>query len=643
MKRYPLLFVALTLFISCSCHAQKVTVDPNVGQTAQPVDLSASDSRLTQKVTYEAWHTPLKTILADLSESTGVTLNSGYSKQDWQVRDRKMNVCVKDVTLAQLMNSISRVMMFKWSCSDDAKPSYRLVADRRLLSKLQAEARKRERELHAEEVRRRASLVEEFAKVADTSGADLELLKKENPYLGLCASTGFAKMLTAMFSEQPKLREMFVNAERMTVIPSTEFSKETLKLCVDVMRYGQEHFADSEALPENPEERLAKNRIHFEIIPKPYEWGVRRRLIYFGWINAALSEGITPAIRTVGHLRYPEAKSTKSAAANRLSVENQPLESQTDWHKFKSDENKGIHEDEKFIEWYLMFDPVLEHPDEADLHKEVKVELTEEAQKSMMETLKVIGGRSYPRLVYQAALEAIAEASKMSIISDSYSVLLGSVSSPGKGELRAILDEFTETYRCNWEKHGSIVEVRRRDWFRRRSCQLPDEWMKAWREQIEKNGCFDLDTCIRISALPDDQMEENIRVDPLLNEAIGISWEVDFHKIFCRFYVQLTPSQRAQVFSEDGFELRELTPDQLPAYREMFVGGWHPMWGQEALGDPVGTQATLSVTSRIAVENGVQCYDFHVGGTGEDDKELYHGWSIPLRKIVRPQDAQKPK
>ncbi len=638
-----LLLVAMIAMNGQICHAATVTVDPNVGQQSEPAEVAAPDSRLAQKVTYEAWHTPLKTILADISESTGVTLNCGFSGQDWQVRDRKMNVCVKDVTLAQLMNSISRVMMFKWSCSDDTKPSYRLVADRRLLSKLQAEARKRERELHAEEVRRRASLVEGLAKVANTSGADLELLKKENPYLGLCATTGFAKMLTAMFSEQPKLREMFVNAERMTVIPSTQFSEETQKLCVDVMRYGQEHFADSEALPENPEERLAKNRIHFEIIPKPYEWATRRRLIYFGWINAALSEGITPAIRTVGHLKYPEAESSKSSSANRLSVANQPLESQTDWHRFRMDENKGMREDEKFVEWYLMYDPILEHPEEPDLNKTVDVVMTPEAQKEILETAKAGYGRSYGRLLYQAELEAIANAAEMSIVSDSYSVLLGNGPELGKNKLKTILERFTDVYRCNWEKHGSIVEVRRRDWFRRRSCQLPDEWVKAWREQVEKNGCFDLDTCIRISALPDDQMEENIRVDPLLDEAIGISWEVDFHKIFCRFYVQLTPNQRAQVFSEDGFELRELTPDQLPAYREMFVGGWHPMWGQEALGDPVGTQATMSVTSRIAVENGVQCYDFHVGGTGEDDKELYHGWSIPLRKVVRPQDAEKPK
>lgn len=637
-----LLLVAMIAMSGQVCHAATVTVDPNVGRPSQNTEVAAPDSRLAQKVTYEAWHTPLKTILADLSESTGVTLNSGFSKQDWQVRDRKMNVYVKDVTLAQLMNSISRVMMFKWTRSEDEKPSYRLVADRRLLSKLQAEARRRERELHAEEVRRRASLVEEFAKVADTSGADLELLNKENPYLGLCATTGFAKMVTAMFSEQPKLREMFVNAERMTVMPSTEFSEETRKLCIDVMRYGHEHFADRKALPENPEEKLAKNRIHFEIIPKPYEWGMRRRLIYFGWINVALTEWISD-IHFVGDFRYPAAESSKTTSANRLSVANLPLESQTEWGKFRMEENNATREDEKFIEWYLMFDPVLEHPDEADPHKEVTVKVTEEAQKDMMETAKAIGGRSYPRLVYQAELEAIANAADMSIVSDSYSVLLGNGPELGKDELKTILNRFADVYRCNWEKHGSIIEVRRRDWFRRRSCQLPDEWVKAWREQIEKNGCFDLDTCIRISALPDDQMEENIRIDPLLSEAIGISWEVDFHKIFCRFYVQLTPNQRAQVMSKDGFELRELTPDQLPAYREMFVGGWHPVWGQEALGDPVATQAKISMTSRIAVENGVRCYDFHVGGTGEDDKELYHGWSIPLRKIALPQNAEKPK
>ena len=78
-------------------------------------------SRLMQKITYEA---KLKRTAdhRDLSEMTGVKLVAGARESDWPVRSRKMNIFVKDVPLYELMDSIARVMKFRWSRYDDAKP-----------------------------------------------------------------------------------------------------------------------------------------------------------------------------------------------------------------------------------------------------------------------------------------------------------------------------------------------------------------------------------------------------------------------------------------------------------------------------------------------------------------------------------------
>ena len=105
------IFAVLLTATTCQVGADKITVDPNQG-AKEEAQLPTTDARLQQKITYTARHKSLKVILADLSKTTGVTLKCGYNNNDWQVRDRKMNIFAKDQPLAALMNSIARVM--KW-------------------------------------------------------------------------------------------------------------------------------------------------------------------------------------------------------------------------------------------------------------------------------------------------------------------------------------------------------------------------------------------------------------------------------------------------------------------------------------------------------------------------------------------------
>ncbi len=95
-----LIFWALFLSISAGA-VGKITVDPNAGpQKASVETISGSD--LTQKVIYEARRKTVSSILSDLSKMTGVTLMAGYNNEDWQVRDRRMNIFAKDVPLSNL-------------------------------------------------------------------------------------------------------------------------------------------------------------------------------------------------------------------------------------------------------------------------------------------------------------------------------------------------------------------------------------------------------------------------------------------------------------------------------------------------------------------------------------------------------------
>ena len=85
----------------------KITVDPNVPGAEAAEDTPKPDTRVAEKITYQAKKKTVLAILTDLTELTGVTLKAGYNTKDWQVRDRKMNIFAKDIPLAQIMNSIA--------------------------------------------------------------------------------------------------------------------------------------------------------------------------------------------------------------------------------------------------------------------------------------------------------------------------------------------------------------------------------------------------------------------------------------------------------------------------------------------------------------------------------------------------------
>ena len=141
-----------------------------------------TDTRLAQKVTYEAKRKTVVTILADLSATTGVTLRAGYNSQDWQVRDRKMNIFAKDIPLADLMNSIARVMKFKWSRSEnDGVYSYRLYMDRKTLLDADAQKARMEERIQEKFSKKRQKLLDNLEKADSLSDEDLEKMKAEDP------------------------------------------------------------------------------------------------------------------------------------------------------------------------------------------------------------------------------------------------------------------------------------------------------------------------------------------------------------------------------------------------------------------------------------------------------------------------------
>jgi hypothetical protein len=156
----------------------------------------------------------VKTVLALLTKTTGVTFRAGYTSDDWQVRDRKMTIAVRDVPLSQVMDAITRVMKFKWSKNTDVDPpTYRLYMDRLTLLGNNTKAYRAQQIYDDLCKAKREDYPKQIRDLENMSDADIEKLKDTNPYLYLLHQRGSDKLINAMFDQIPGLAESFVNKD----------------------------------------------------------------------------------------------------------------------------------------------------------------------------------------------------------------------------------------------------------------------------------------------------------------------------------------------------------------------------------------------------------------------------------------------
>lgn len=124
MKSIVVLIVALVL----------LTVNSSALVVEKKFDISKPDSSLKQKIEYEVWDKTLAYVVEELADKYEVKLYCGSSISDYKIRDQKVNIRVKDITLGKLMASMARTFKMKWIVleNDNSKPSYRIVKDKKV-------------------------------------------------------------------------------------------------------------------------------------------------------------------------------------------------------------------------------------------------------------------------------------------------------------------------------------------------------------------------------------------------------------------------------------------------------------------------------------------------------------------------------
>ena len=615
MKRvmFAMLLVLLLFAASINAYADgKTTVDPNA-QVAQSEKTSevkdTQDLRCAQKVTYEAKRKTALAILDDLSEVTGVTLKAGYNNQDWQVRDRRMNIFAKDIPMNELMNSIARVMKFKWSRSGEKDVwTYRLYEDKQALMEAEKRAaleEERQKQIQAEKIDK---ILAGLDSIANLSRADLAKIRDENPYLYLVATTGMGTPLKQFLNEAPDVKNALISGSELNLSadylsPAAQASmgqliQQTSKL--EGMMSGRD-----KTLPSDFESNLGQISIQINRSKRMMQSNPMGNFL-LGDINLSYPghSNDIPILDPDSKIAKLTAKMLIKSIEENKSLEDLPKEISLDFMQAVASDIKSIDSGEA----------VVEHPDDPGLHVKVKLK---------------------PTGTYLEDIEgALAEASKLPVISDSFGKTRGMGYSDKEVELRDALDDITGKYRYNWEKQFQAIEFRDRDWYKKKLAMVPEAWLEKWRQTFKKTGTLELDDLAEISSLTDEQLNLNIRDDEVLNQIYYGT--VMQKRDLLRFYACLSTTQRTEIFTDTGLDLRSLSESQLKLMEPLLVSV------NRLLKDNADTR--ISLVGTFVQEAKPHIYQFNLMGTGEDSAKA---WSIMAPTYQAPADNQtkddKPK
>lgn len=617
-----ILFVLAALVVALPALAVgKVTVDPNTpGAAVQEDQNSKTDTRLARKVTLSGARKPVRVILDEMTGSTGVVFKAGYNSGDWQVRDRKMNIFAKDVPLASLMNSIAHVMKFKWNRQGEAgKWSYRLYMDRKTLLDAEAQRARAEEKAAAELTRRRANALARYGETASLSDAEMAKLRADNPLLYIIAQAGLGDSVAAFFREVPVAAEAIASGQRL------DFIGEDLSpsAWASLLRAGRAELSlenrfnghgNARTIPDN----LDPVRVSISINKHmSRERGNPEGAFLLGDLTFDYESGSVEA-------PIIDPESAAAMLIGKMAIQSEDENRPTD-DVFKEQMAEFAGAVTKDVKAALGGEPVNNHPDDPALDAKV--------------TLKS------PWTALQDVEQDLAVESKFSVVSDSFGgfTATGQLPTPlvraKEAKIKDVLDNIGDAYIYNWDKRGTVIELRDRNWFRKRAAQVPDAWLEKWRSELIKTSRLDIDSLAQMAQLTQDQMNANITFDETLRECSSV---VQLNRELLRMWATLSSDQRAAMFTQSGLDIALLSPDQWTQTRALLSANWDA--GVLDSGQPIAV-----VCRRVAIEKAyIYSFSLLVGGesatTIGEIKTPYYTPPPPAKdsKPVKPADGSKP-
>jgi hypothetical protein len=319
--------------------------------------------------------------------------------------------------------------------------------------------------------------------------------------------------------------------------PIAKLSPETQQQILGVVKseYGEEFSQDCES-------KFTLGGVGLDLEPDEFDWKAYEDKKFAGvGINIYKKFFVLDAF-----LGDPSSPAVQDMAERKLLRREKNLSKREAWEQTQDKYFDACIEESKQTEKYFPTEPQPDVPDEPDLHKEIKVEPEEKKWLELVD--------------FEAAT---AKAGDFAIVSDSYRFIEGYARiSKSETQLKDVLAAIGEGYRYNWDKHGSIIEFRSKDWFRRRTTQIPDEWIEKWRANLKKCGYMSIDDYAQIATLTTEQIRENIQTDDDFYKCDLFSSAHSKDIWLLRLYATLSASQKKDMFSDIGLNVFALSPSQ---------------------------------------------------------------------------------
>ncbi|MEN6372265.1 MAG: hypothetical protein ABFD64_09670 [Armatimonadota bacterium] len=561
-KKYLNLFVFLLAVVPVM---SAYPVDTATNTKTVPAELKAIGSikqGLDTKITYEARRKTISAVLEDLSSMSGVQLRAGLSKKDWQVRDRKVYIFAKEQPLSALMASISRVLKFKWRKSESEQGViYRLYQDRNEMNALMMKQAEEDERIREKQKELREAALDKLHAVSEYSEADLEQLKEEDPYLYFLNETGVAKSLDQFLTSSPEARDAFINGQGLS-ISSSDLSDESKDALVQVIRdlWSEENVLSKNsfhAQPILPDDMLPQ--LQDKIAININSDGNELNNASLGRVSFTVPGNHLGSSVICKELRADLCRSDSIKAKFFGNCGIAALEHPgTPFIKLQEDilAANGIptpEEVQKDLGLDEMGDPI--DKKEPDPALDVTVDIPKDAKKP---------------LTYETVNAIIADTTSFAIVCDSFGKPAKCRFSLVKTTVNKILENARLDLNSNWWRVGNVIELRERMWLKKRSLQIPEEWLDRWRADLKDSDGLSLDTVADICTLSQPQYDANIACDEVLGRSSAIGRNYMINKDDLGFYARLDPRSKKQLTTSEGLDINQL-PFELRTFAYKFI------------------------------------------------------------------------
>lgn len=455
-------------------------------------DASVSeDPRLDQKVTLSLGLVTLDKFAEEVSKQTGVTIEAGKNKKDWQVMERKTVVFAKDVPAKEILQQVAELHHYTLSgYGKGDKRYYRYWQD--------LKSRKEEEELREQDktkpMEECASALDEMAKLENAkdkmTAEQLAKLEKDDPYKHFLLTDPMGQAMCGLAAYIP------VDVWASSAEWSIKVGSADPDLRSAVRRYLKEMrkmYPESEK-DRQPDSALTKIRFSLEDQPGNRGLGICGQLHVGGWDIHLLKPG-----------SFSRELFAKVARAVRAGIE---VISATP-------EQLAIKALEPLDDTNLKDDPILKQT--------VKIEKRKERD-------------------YAAWLQAIHEKTGLTVLSDSYWEQIGSGLS-GELSVKDVLGRIAFFDKAI-SKENSTLFVSDERWYEKRLADIPDYYLEYYTRKAETSG-LNLDDLKQIALdLNDEQINKNLLYRDLFKEympCLGGSQQL----AGMRFLALLTPEQKS--------------------------------------------------------------------------------------------------